>query len=72
MLDVAHGWLASANFMVGVDLVLCFSTLHISVWSAGEISTWYQWANWFVEKIIHYTVHFHPILVNWEQKKLHP
>ncbi len=53
MLDVAHGWLASAKFMVDVDLVLCFSTLHISVWSAGEISTWYQWASWFVEKILH-------------------
>ena len=53
MLDVTHGWLASAKFMVDVDLVLCFSTLHISVWSAGEISTWYQWASWFVEKILH-------------------
>ena len=53
MLDVAHGRLASAKFMVDVDLVLCFSTLHISVWSVGEISTWYQWASWFVEKILH-------------------
>ena len=42
MLDGVHGWLASAKFMVDVDLVLCFSTLHISVGFAGEISTRYS------------------------------
>jgi len=57
--------------MVDVDLVLCFSTLHISVGSVGEISTWYQWASWFVEKILHRVVSINNILLGmiiiWEE-----